>query len=248
MGETATVKAAVALAVQLSPSAPTLTQLPQLAPWIPVLSRPSDISLSHFLGAIEEHLFHPERDSSSILRADILSDSATTNEQSGNPADGDLDLEGYEFKRRVRRRFLPKRIGLDSDLEQECLLYEAKEGDEVVLLLLPDVTGWTQESTLPFYHPQVATLAIRCKEPNHGGDSGYIRIDLVPLPLSQDLPSPLPQSHRLFRTALALVDRFYKVAKGKENGYQKRVHHDLLADGNQVQDLYRVLKERYRLA
>ncbi|KAL7425199.1 tRNA(Ser) Um(44) 2'-O-methyltransferase [Cryptotrichosporon argae] len=52
--------------------------------------------------------------------------------------------------------------------------------------------------------------------------------------------------YRLERTCLALLERLYKFGAGTYNGYQKRVHHDIVVAREPFQDLYLVLKDRHR--
>lgn len=137
----------------------------------------------------------------------------------------------------MRRRLLPNRTR-DSALEEECRFYEGERGERL-LVLRPDLA--LHAGPLPYYYPAVAALAFRFLP----GSVATVRIDVEPLPAAPP-PDPLPLDSRLYRTALALLKQLSQVAHGVETGYEKRVHHDLLADKAAVQDLYLVLKERYR--
>ncbi|GAA5971853.1 hypothetical protein JCM11641_001539 [Rhodosporidiobolus odoratus] len=187
-----------------------------------------------------------------------------------------VDLDGFDCVRRVRRRILPNRPQFDKPLDQECLFYERPlpsqpssstsdaqgEGSrEGLLLLLPDHEQLRRDDPegsgkLPYYHPQVWAVAFRffprSQSPSSASPaSASLRIDLVPLPSdSLSVPSPGPtslaQSDRLYRTSLALVKFAAKLCAGKADGWQKRIHHDLLVGKEEVQDLYQALKDKYK--
>ena len=119
------------------------------------------------------------------------------------------------------------------------------------MVMLPDLELQAGEK-LPFYHPQVGALAFRylarpeLDEIAEGDERrGEVRLEVVALP-GVELVAPLDEGHRLYRTAMLLVQQLCKVSKGLENGYEKRVRHDLLSGKEEVQDVYRELKERYR--
>ncbi|GAA5929882.1 hypothetical protein JCM10213_002813 [Rhodosporidiobolus nylandii] len=143
---------------------------------------------------------------------------------------------------------------------------QAREG---LLLLLPDFEALARDSPelskqgkLPYYHPQVRALAFRYLPASLSSSSSTspaaaeLRIDLIPLPSPSSptpaAPAPPPElkqlnpKDRLYRTALALVTFAAKVCAGKAVGWQKRVWHDLLVGKEEVQDLYQVLKEKYK--
>ncbi|GAA6005442.1 tRNA (uracil) methyltransferase [Rhodotorula paludigena] len=218
------------------------------AQWIPCVAHDVECTREHFHAALLDLVFQPELSSSTILRGDILQD----DEQPLSPP---LSLPGYRCTRRVRRRLLPSRPSIDWAMEQECLSFNAAIGDEEepdqdgegLVLLLPDLDQLRQEvpgGRIPYYHPQVAALAFRYFPPTSASPSPSLRLDLLPLP-SQPVVAPLPPSDRLYRTGLMLVKYAAKLCKGQAVGWQKRVHHDLLAGKEEVQDLYQELKTKY---
>ncbi|GAA6004975.1 hypothetical protein JCM10207_008467 [Rhodosporidiobolus poonsookiae] len=244
----------------LAPDAPhPLPRLPSRTAspldWLPVLSLPVPFSLDNFTNGILDLVHQPEHSSTTILRADILEDDDA-------PAPDAFPLEGYRSTRRIRRRILPSRPQFDHAMEQECLFYERTVGDtpddvEGAVFLLPDFEQLKMEDPhgrLPYYHPQCHALAFRYLPASLSSSTPpapALRIDLVPLPSpssspSQPAPAALKPTDRLYRTALALVKFSSKVCAGKADGWQKRVHHDLLAGKEQVQDLYQVLKDKYK--
>ncbi|BGP39056.1 tRNA(Ser) Um(44) 2'-O-methyltransferase [Rhodotorula kratochvilovae] len=232
------------------PRLPSSTPSPSPLDWIPVVSLPLECSAEHFHAGLAELVLQPEHSSSTILRADIQADDQVDN----SPHPGVVPLEGYRCVRRVRRRILPNRPQFDWPMEQECLFYErsptgeADDDDalerEGLVLLLPDFEQLRQEDSqgrLPYYHPQLHALAFRYLP---SSPAASLRIDLIPLP-SQATTAPLPPSDRLYRTSLVLVKFAAKLCAGHAAGWQKRVHHDLLAGKEEVQDLYQQLKDKY---
>ncbi|GAA5851819.1 hypothetical protein JCM9279_001896 [Rhodotorula babjevae] len=227
--------------------------------WIPVVALDLECSASHFHQALADLALQPEHSSSTILRADVLADDLDPLPH----GHGLASLDGYTCVRRLRRRILPNRPQFDWAMEQECLFYTrdlgpahpaaANDNDdsrEALVLLLPDFAQLRQEDDqgrLPYYHPQVHALAFRYlpAASSSSASSASLRIDLVPLPAQPAVVAPLPASDRLYRTALVLVKFTAKLCIGHADGWQKRVHHDLLVGKEDVQDLYQQLKDKY---
>lgn len=224
-----------------------LPEIPNaVAAWIPVLSGSVEFSMKAFFrSALEHQIMHPEYASTVILRADILIDEEY---EAGTSSPDAYTVQGYTTTRRVRRKIVPKQTR-DCSMEQECILASKGEGSsaEGLVLLLPDFRLLDKEANgqLPYYHPQVSALAFRYLAGKEPSDPATIRLDVAPL-AARPLPRPVPPNHRVYRTALALLSSLYSVAMGFEEGYEKRIHHDLLTGREEVQDLYRELKERYR--
>lgn len=92
-------------------------------------------------------------------------------------------------------------------------------------------------ASLPYYHPTVRHLAFRfvpCTPPT-------LRIEAVVLP-----DTPLDLNSRLYRTALALLETLHRYGWGAMTHYQKRVKHDCVIPREAYQDLYLVMRERYK--
>lgn len=224
----------------------TLLHLSATAQWYPILSTSYPYSVDVFQTVLNRTVLTPEHSVSTILRADILQDE--------HHAPEFAQLDGFELRRRIRRRLLAK-LPRDGDMSEECVWYSRNSTEgvsdnsepETALLLLPDFALLQSElnGTIPYYHPQVSALAFRFIPPASPDDSAQLRIDIIALP-SQPLPSPLPETDRLYRTALMLAKQVVVNSRGEEQSYVKRVNHDLLAGKEEVQDVYRALKERYR--
>jgi tRNASer (uridine44-2'-O)-methyltransferase len=217
-------------------------------PWLPVARCSFPFGLDVFFLALEDIIRHPERNSSSILRADILEDDTS-------PEDPPIKFDGFEpASRIIRRRLMPKRP-FDGPLSQDCVFFKQSTDSSKctggIVAMLPE-----QVAQLPFYHPKVAGIAFSLWLQDQGGGVGAdsvhsLRIDYFPhggfpFPerISSDEPT-LPTSSRLYRTALALLDSVHQHGHGLSVGYEKRVHHDLIVPRETYQDLYLEMKARW---
>lgn len=147
--------------------------------------------------------------------------------------------------------------GEESDLDED-----EDGGRNGLLLLLPDMEE-VKNQGMPYYHPQVSGLAFHYVPPvgvpiNPATTSnpkqqsvpaaaaplGILSLEFISLPTSP-LPTSMSEDHRLYRTGLMMMKLFSQVAEGLGSGYQKKVHLDLLAGKEVVQDLYAILKGKY---
>lgn len=233
--------------------------------WVPVLPLPaSPYPLDCFIESLLSLIKFPEHSSSTILRADILQDETFDHEAEPEgkgkqrAEEGQLEIEGYELRRRIRRKILPKRPQFDHAMEQDCLIYTRQHSStnlesledttEALVLLAVDLDlleAETGKREPPYYHPQVSTLAFRYLPASLSPSSTpTLRIDILPLP-STPLAAPLDPQDRVFRTSISLLKLIDKMSKGSNTGYTKRIHHDLLVPKERVQDLYQQLKSKY---
>ncbi|KAI6017128.1 hypothetical protein EDC04DRAFT_483270 [Pisolithus marmoratus] len=132
--------------------------------------------------------------------------------------------------------------------------YEDEQKDVASLLVLTPLLKVGE--ALPYYHPAVRRLAVRyvrnVQEPS-GEESetttvadGMLLIEAVLPPSSPNPPHPPDPNSRLYRTCLALLDTVHRYGWGALTHYRKRVHHDVLVPREEYQDLYLVLRERYK--
>ncbi len=247
---------------------------------------------------------HPERNSTYILRADVLSEVGERSSGLGNSVElhDDDDEEGaaeqedtrsnspqqagaYTLRKTVKLRLLPRKPAVDKELLQECRFYRrtrkrrrrpsghnpldediattspaSLEDALVIFTPIPaDPAAEDQEAEIPWYHPKVKHMAFRyltCEASAHGADGeaapaqGTLRIDVqLFAPTAALLQAPpsasLPVSHRLMRTAQALLEVQHKHSFGHANAYAKRVTHDLVVGRERFQDTYMALKGKY---
>src|SRR5579871_2309451 len=90
------------------------------SPWEYIVSNPSSYPPEIFAQVVQELIFHPERNSKNIRRADILLDSDTDPDKC---ADVGECIDGMLCMRSIRRRLMPRNPNLDAELEQTCSLY-----------------------------------------------------------------------------------------------------------------------------
>ncbi|KAI6104142.1 hypothetical protein F5141DRAFT_1216702 [Pisolithus sp. B1] len=132
--------------------------------------------------------------------------------------------------------------------------YEDEQENIASLLVLTPTLKFGE--ALPYYHPAVRRLAVRYvrnarelsgDEPETATLScGMLFIEAV-LPRSEPAPPDPPDPNsRLYRTCLALLDTVHRYGWGALTHYRKRVHHDMLVSRETYQDLYLVLRERYK--
>ncbi|KAJ7368995.1 hypothetical protein DFH08DRAFT_928974 [Mycena albidolilacea] len=205
------------------------SEIPALAShWLPLISAPADFPAEIFETAVSQLIHHPEYNSTLILRADILADTTSDFPTSIPTFEGAVPLHN------VQRRLLPRRPGRDAPLEQHCTLY-GSDATADTLVLTPVIAPG---GSLPYYHPAVAHLAFR----HISASPPIIRIEVVPLS-SED---PIDLGSRLYRTSLSLLDALHRYGWGALTNYKKRVHHDCVVPREPYQDLYLIMRERFK--
>lgn len=148
-----------------------------------------------FFKTLEELCLHPERNSSSILRADILSDTQAGPSAQPRPETDQQCATRVEFlapsdlknRRKIRRKLLPRKPQIDKPLEQDCLFLTGVDTvrPKGLVVLLPDVKA---EEDIPFYHPILRKLAFQYIQSENFGEQddtdtvprGTIKISVLP--------------------------------------------------------------------
>ena len=180
---------------------------------------------------------HPERNSKSILRADIVYDSSWKTNSTKFETLPILTTApiGFGNCRTIVRNLIPRNPILDSPLLQTCTWFSA--GENKILIYTPHLRGLDK---IPFYHPKVSEIAF-IYEMSHDGISST-SIFLKPLP---NEPIHSSEDSRQRRVAHLLLSTLCKHCNGIQNGYRKRVHHDKVVNKILFQDLYQQLKLKY---
>lgn len=156
--------------------------------WISVITAPAYAPFQSWITVMQNLIRHPERNSSNILRADILDESTTE--------EGERRGAGWRKQWSIKRALLPRRPNLDWRMEQNCSLYyrcadnrgvkegekheedEEAEAEEAIVIYTPligqvshaklNIEGEPpgeigqvppSEAYIPFYHPKVRALA-----------------------------------------------------------------------------------------
>lgn len=208
----------------------------------PVLSCRTSSRIEHFMAALEQFVFHPERHSSQILRHDVLSDSHD-DDPSDRPSPSFSStappIDEFTAFRSIRRRLLPK-SKRDGPLDQFCTFFNrrlpsssnsalalASVEEEVIeedVVLELRCLGVSRPADIPFYHPAVSAIRFWYSSEVRDKDGGSARLSISVELLE---PEQLSEESRLYRTCLRLLETLWKHSRGSADGYQKRVNHDV---------------------
>ena len=210
--------------------------------WTPFFRHGCSFTPSHFHDVMLNLIKNPNLNSSWLFRADILHDQEG-GEQSRIPEDLKATnaipaFEGFQCKRLLVRRLIPRSTQRDAPLDQTCIIYQSLPGgqgaEKALVIYLPHVSS---VEDVPFYHPAVRGIAF-LHEWTPEEERGSVSISFV---LFQQDQRPV----KLTRTALQLLMILHKHGQGKLDGYVKRVNHDLLVPQDIMQNRYTLLKQKY---
>ncbi|KAK9448782.1 uncharacterized protein V1518DRAFT_418208 [Limtongia smithiae] len=241
-------------------SASASTSTPDCGTWLPILEqRHCAFASSDFEAAMLNLVLHPNINSTSIMRADILYDSGATGagsaEQTHDPAHAQSAAEAYKqltalglfvddsssSTRTLVRVILPRNSYRDKPLPQSCMLYKRLSpgtANYAAMLYVPHVD---RPETMPYYHPEVSAILLHYTQAENS--EGVLRLFYRTFPTTETVTQEV--TTRLERTALRLLHTSYKHSNGIMRGYQKRVHHDLVVNKVAFQTRYVELKQKY---
>jgi tRNASer (uridine44-2'-O)-methyltransferase len=209
-------------------------------PWTPLFWLPCSFDAAIFTDVMLNLIKNPNINSSWLFRADILHDEEGDQGLAG-PSHVDYKLQipsfsGFECKRYMIRKLIPRNTLRDDPLDQTCLIYESTAGDEqqTLVVYLPHVST---PDDVPFYHPKVRGIAFLHRW-NPQDSTGNISISYLFFPAFET-------TTKLTRTALHLVTVIHKHGEGRVTGYVKRVHHDVVIPQAPFQNRYAALKQKY---
>lgn len=227
--------------------------------WLAVLQHSCQFPPDIFESVSLNLLKNPNINSSLLFRADVLYDSLSelTNVQVSDSEENQLrhwlqeynvqdgQLPGFEVKRTVIRRMIPRNPQLDKPIAQTCLLLQSSTdstGDlkRSLVIYIPHASSIDE---VPWYHPRVQSLAyMHCWNPTAYSETpqGTISLHYRLYPSES-----LPLSSRLLRTGQHLLSTIHKHGQGRLTGYTKRVHHDQMFSQQRVQNTYTELKQRH---
>lgn len=237
----------------------TSQRLPSEA-WLPILQHPCEFPPDVFESVSLNLLKNPNINSSLLFRADVLYDSPNNELTDVRVSEDeqtqlrswlreynvrDEELPGFEVKRTIIRRMVPRNPQLDKPIAQTCLLLQSPTGStgdlkRSVVIYIPHAANIDE---VPWYHPRVQSLAyMHCWNPtasskNHPGTVS-LHYRLYP-------SDALPLSSRLLRTGHHLLSTIHKHGQGQFTGYTKRVHHDQMFSQQRFQNTYTELKQRH---
>lgn len=229
-------------------------------PWKPVFEKPCSFPSQIFLETMQDMILNPNYNTSWILRADILFDSHcagnVAEELASCSLEGDasselgthvsarhIEMRGFSAARKLIRKFVPRNPERDKAANQTCIFFEENSAPEGLWKKKTLVVYLAHVSTveeLPYYLPAVKAIAFLHEENVlETENQNKISIHYLHFEPSASLTT------RLERTALRLIERIIKVGNGAVNGYEKRVHHDIVIPKERSQDTYLKLRLRH---
>ena len=167
--------------------------------WFPLASCAAHFPFRSWWIVMQDLVKFPERNSTYILRADILEEERIAKPSplasSGSPA----DARAYILERVIRRHILPRNPHIDSSLHQECTFFRRKRRprqaasdpskdyanlhqqlEDGLVIYRPYWPGQTEatEDDLPWYHPKVKSLAYRfiASPVDDSGRTGHLEV------------------------------------------------------------------------
>ncbi|PWN18468.1 DUF1613-domain-containing protein [Microstroma glucosiphilum] len=214
---------------------------------------------------------HPERNSSNILRADILLDEVKESEEGHASLGAQEGQLQWTLHRQFVRRLLPRRPGIDSHLDQLCSFFQSSDAAGFSRLVvytplqcsvarpfdLSTVAGtkeWlsrhsamTDPEQVPFYHPAVKALAFAyLSDSSHTGgipDDSSAAANILSI---SALPFGSAQlSPTIRRICTTLLKTIHTHTWGVSHSYVTRVPQDRLVPKEMYQDVYLNLKHRW---
>lgn len=240
--------------------------------WTIVQSAPASFPPQYFLDVSRNLLENPNLTASHLSRAELSYKSftdASYNPEASHPHELASIIKhlkpdhqprlipggvpGYKLVWTVVRKLIPRNPKLDEALEQTCHLYTSTDqvvvreqdgssktidAERYLVIYIPHVSD---AESIPFYHPKVRGVAILYTyqdQPLSGAPPGTLSI-------YYDLFPERPLENRMSRTALKMLEIIHKHARGRMQGYQKRVHHDIIIPQKTFQDTYAYLKGEY---
>lgn len=240
--------------------------------WTIVQSVPAKFTPLYFLDVSRNLLENPNLTASHLSRAELSYTSFTDvtynpdakhpHELAGMIKHMKLDHQpriipggfpGYKLEWTVVRKLIPRNPKLDQPMLQTCHLFTSTgtvavqspkgvirtiEAERYLIIYLPHVSN---PESIPFYHPKVRGVAILYTfQINAPSDAAPGTLSIY-----YDLFPERPLEERMSRTALKMLEIIHKHSRGRMQGYQKRVHHDVVIPQKAFQDTYVYLKGKY---
>lgn len=243
------------------PQKPEHTPFPEQTDktWEPMLQSTCTFEPEAFLRVMQNLIKNPNIMSTHLFRADILYDSQ--NDQSiiaGPGGDDDFSdytkhmkkelrplyavVPGYEWQQTYVRQLVPRNRQLDRDLVQSCHFY-SKRTEGAVSNLIVYVPHVGDAEDMPWYHPKVTQVAFLHEHEPARANSDRASRGTLSVHFRRFPDYPLDQ--RIQRTALQLLNKIHKHARGLQAGYVKRGRHDQMVPQQRFQETYARLKAKY---
>lgn len=193
-----------------------------------ILSIDCKVSREFFLQATELLIREPNISSPSILRAEIMN-----------------EIVGIGNTREIIRKIVPKQQR-DPTILQNIQIVQNQQSVQVEHfahgIFQQDQNDWDSirveqcsPQDLPYFYPKFLKFRYCFQD-------DVISVDVKPFPGMEELV----QDAKLLSVWKRILMYYRKIAIGLSNGYEKRVHHDLLVPKIEFQDYYAVLKQKYK--
>jgi hypothetical protein len=158
-----------------------------------------------------------------ILRAEIMADLHCNGERI--IVRKVVPREGKEpFFQRILQETLPNRLSV----EHTIISYKSDFKNEVNYIKNLPIASL---DSYPYFYPKLVKF-------RYVYEKNLVAIEVVPITNKEQEPKELQIWSRLLKFVI-------KISNGFMNGYQKRVHHDLLVPKSNYQDFYGELKAKY---
>ncbi|CAO1625067.1 unnamed protein product [Parajaminaea phylloscopi] len=217
-------------------------------------------------GVMESFVRHPEVNSSNILRADILADVLVS-----STSDDGGSTTPWRVTRRILRRLLPRKPGVNSHIDQLCTFCSDATGRDRHLVIYTPLLGpstpmqdtmshgsaldaYLQQchspldaAAIPFFHPRLLAMSFQYEAvEGHGAATEDLATHAVGTLSVGVLPLPaLGVSTQIERVCTSLLTTIHRHSWGRHHNYKARMQHDRLAQKEVFQDVYLNLKHRW---
>ena len=224
-----------------------------------------DFESGKFHGVSSLLLTNPNFLSSHLFRADILYDSTSeletprekeqslvgykvgtesTDAETTLPTSA-VDVPGFDLKRTVVRRLIPRKPQMDRPIIQSCFFYDRVWKDARDAHLTVYVPHVSSEAELPFYHPPISAMGYLYESAHQASLGGKATLSVHVRLFNEQLASQLPSRyHRMFLSTLNTLHRLGRYTPQQNDPISKPPKDNLIPQ-HLTQNTYTRLKQKY---
>lgn len=195
--------------------------------WIRIISCSAPFSLLDFEKVMQLLIAEPNIVSPAILRAEVISDTDIESQRT--------ILPNFEIQRTILRKILPKQPEKDCEIIQRICIITENDKMTVEHDALDGFNELQLPEKLPYFYPKF-------KKFRYVYNDSQVSIDVIPFNGMESLVSEF----RMIQIWTRIIKHLHRFGRGMRDGYQKKVHHDLLVPKIAYQDLYYTLKQKYK--